>query len=195
MSGRDTGHIPFRIDGLAARLFLQRLVFRVVFHRLLTNNTPMGRKARQKIFSRGGPLIRVKPSDLAAIGVKRIPRVVGTSDGLPRLEDGQVLGIANVIWCTGFHAGCSWINLPDFDADVPKHERGVALGEPGLYFVGLPFIHSMSSTMIHGVGRDAEHIAKVIDARTRAARSSAEPELEPRTAALDSHEPTAALHR
>jgi putative flavoprotein involved in K+ transport len=170
MSGRDTGHIPFRIGGLAARLFLQRLVFRFVFHRVLTNHTPMGRKVRQSVLSQGGPLIRVKPKDLAAAGIKRVPKVIGSRVGLPLLDDGRVLEVANVIWCTGFHPGFSWIDLPVFAEDgVPNHESGVALGEPGLYFVGLPFIYAFSSMMIHGVARDAERIAQVIDTRTRAA--------------------------
>jgi putative flavoprotein involved in K+ transport len=88
------------------------------------------------------------------------------------LENGRVLDVANVIWCTGFDAGFSWIRLPVFDQDgMPKHESGVALGEPGLYFVGLPFIYAFSSAMIHGVGRDAERIVKVIEDRTRAGAS------------------------
>jgi putative flavoprotein involved in K+ transport len=170
MSGRDTGHIPFRIGGLAARLFLQRLVFRFVFHRVLTNHTPMGRKVRQSVLSQGEPLIRVKPKDLAAAGIKRVPKVIGSRVGLPLLDDGRVLEVANVIWCTGFHPGFSWIDLPVFAEDgLPNHESGVALGEPGLYFVGLPFIYAFSSMMIHGVARDAERIAQIIDARTRAA--------------------------
>ena len=164
MSGRSTGHIPFRIGGLAARLFLQRFVFRFVFHRVLTVKTPMGRKVRPKVLSQGGPLIRVKPADLTAAGVERVPRIAGVREGLPLLEDGRVLDVANVVWCTGFHPGFSWIHLPVFDEDgMPKHESGVALGEPGLYFVGLPFIYAFSSTMIHGVGRDAERIVQVID--------------------------------
>ncbi len=44
MAGRDTGHIPFRMEGLAARLFLARLVLRFVFHYVLTVKTPLGRK-------------------------------------------------------------------------------------------------------------------------------------------------------
>ena len=103
LSGRDTGHIPFRIDGLAARLILQRLVLRFVFHRVLTSQTPLGRKARTKVLSQGGPLIRVKPEDLKAAGVDRVPKVVGVRKGLPLLDDARVLDIANVIWCTGFH--------------------------------------------------------------------------------------------
>ena len=170
MSGRDTGHIPFRIDGLAARLFLARFVLRFVFHRVLTVNTPMGRKARPQVLSQGGPLIRLKPEDLRASGVERVPRMTGLRDGLPLLEDGRVMDIANVIWCTGFSPGFSWIHLPVFgENEMPKHENGVATGEPGLYFVGLPFIYAFSSAMIHGVGRDAERIVKVIERRLRGA--------------------------
>jgi len=173
MSGRDTGHIPFRIEGLAARLFLQRLVLRFVFHRVLTIKTPMGRKARPKILSQGGPLIRVKPAALAAAGVQRVPRVVGVHDGLPMLEGGRILNVANVIWCTGFHPGFSWIHLPGVaEGAIPKNEGGVVASEPGLYFVGLPFIYAFSSTMIHGVGRDAGRIARMIEHRVRVAASS-----------------------
>ena len=170
LSGRDTGHVPFRIDGLAARLFLRRFVLRFLFHHLLTVDTPLGRKARPKVISQGGPLIRVRPGDLAAVGVERVPRIAGVRDGLPLLADGRVLDAANVIWCTGFSPGFSWIRLPVLDEHgEPKHDSGIVAGEPGLYFVGLHFLHAFSSTMIHGVGRDAERVASVIDARTRVA--------------------------
>ena len=169
MSGRDTGELPFRIGGFAARLFLARLVLRFVFHRVLTTDTPLGRKARPKIISKGGPLIRVKARDLAAAGIERVPRTLGVRDGLPILEDGRVLETQNVIWCTGYHPGHSWIDLPVFDKDGEViQNRGVAAGEPGLYFVGLHFLYAMSSTMIHGVGRDAEFIAETIAARVPA---------------------------
>ncbi len=165
MSGRDTGHVPFRIEGRAGRLLLP-FVFRVVFHRILTVDTPVGRKARPKAVSRGGPLIRVKPEDLAAAGVRRVPRVSGVRDGQPVLEDGQVCPVSSVVWCTGFHPGFSWIDLPVFGADgEPVHQRGIVTTEPGLYFVGLHFLYAMSSTMIHGVGRDAERVASAIAAR------------------------------
>jgi putative flavoprotein involved in K+ transport len=170
VAGRDTGHVPFRIDGLAARLFLIRFLFRVVFHRLLTVGTPMGRAARRRMFTQGGPLIRVKPRQLAAAGVQRVPKVVGVADGLPSLEDGRVLDVANVIWCTGFGHGLSWIDLPIFEPDgEPRHRSGVVTDEPGLYFVGLHFLHSFSSTMIHGIARDAKRIVDTIAARSRTA--------------------------
>jgi putative flavoprotein involved in K+ transport len=173
LAGRDTGHVPFRIDGLAARLVLTRLMLRVVFHRILTVATPIGRKVRTKVLHGAAPLIRVKPRDLIAAGVRRVPRVLGVRNGLPILEDGRVLNVANVIWCTGFDPAFSWIDLPVFDADgEPRHERGVVAQEPGLYFVGLHFLYAFSSEMIHGVGRDAARIANVIasEAASRAPR-------------------------
>jgi len=107
LSGRDTGHMPFRIEGTASRLLFAPLALRFVFHRVLTVNTPIGRRARPKILSRGAPAIRVKPRDLDAAGVKRVSRTIGVRDGLPLLEDDRVLGAANIIWCTDFHPGFS----------------------------------------------------------------------------------------
>ena len=167
VSGRDTGHVPFRIDGLAARLFLMRFLFRVVFHRLLTVGTPLGRRLRQKMFTKGAPLIRVKPQHFAAAGIQRVAKMQGVVNGLPVLEDGRSLDVANVIWCTGFGNGLSWIDLPIFETDgEPRHQSGIVADEPGLYFVGLHFLHSFSSTMIHGIARDAQRIADTIERRT-----------------------------
>jgi putative flavoprotein involved in K+ transport len=167
MAGRDTGHIPFRIEGFAGRALLVRLVLRVLFHRILSVATPIGRQVRPRLLHGGGPLIRVKPRDLSAAGVERVPRVVGVRNGLPLLEDGRVLDVANVVWCTGFHPGFSWIDLPVFGTDgEPQHDGGIVRSEPGLYFVGLHFLYSLSSEMIHGVGRDAARIAATVARRT-----------------------------
>ena len=168
LAGRDTGHVPFDIEGLAARLLLVRLVLRVVFHRIFTVATPIGRKVRSKVLRMGAGLVRLKPKDLESAGVERVARVAGVRDGRPLLDDGRVLDVANVIWCTGFHPGFSWIDLPVFGPDGdPVHERGVVASEPGFFFVGLHFLYAASSTMIHGVGRDAARIAEAIAARPR----------------------------
>src|SRR5262245_19691793 len=136
LSGPDTGHVPFRAESTLARLFLMRFLFRVVFHRVLTVDTPIGRKLRPKIIKKGAPLIRVKPRDLTAAGVERVGRTVGVRDGRPELADGRVLDVSNVIWGTGFSLGESWIQLPVFGDDgEPKQTRGVVEDEPGLYFV------------------------------------------------------------
>lgn len=165
MSGRDVGAIPFRIEGRASRYALGRLVLRFIFHRVITVDTPIGRKVRPKAISQAGPLVRVKPRDLDAAGVKRVSPTAGIREGQPVLEDGRVLDVANVIWCTGFHPGFSWIDLPVFDeSGQPRHERGIVPEMPGLYFVGLHFLYSLSSSMIHGVERDSARIADAIAA-------------------------------
>jgi putative flavoprotein involved in K+ transport len=169
LAGKETGHVPFRIERAPARFVFLPLMFRFIGHRVLTVRTPIGRKLRPKLLSHGAPLVRVKPKDIVDAGVERVARVAGVRDGLPLLTDDRVLEAANVIWCTGFRPDFSWIDLRVFgDEEAPKepiHRRGIVAGEPGLYFVGLFFLYAMSSGFLPGVGRDAEHVAKHIASR------------------------------
>jgi putative flavoprotein involved in K+ transport len=170
LAGRSPGEVPFRPEGRLGRI-MQPFVLRFVFHRLLSVQTPLGRKVRPAMLHRAGPLIRVKARDLAAAGVRSVPRLVGVREGLPLLEDGRTLSVSNVIWCTGFDPGFDWIDLPVFaDDGEPMHHSGLVDSQPGLYFVGLHFLHAMTSGMVHGVGRDASRIVESI--RLRASRYS-----------------------
>ena len=77
-----------------------------------------------------------------------------------------------MIWCTGFAPDFRWIDLPILGEDGhPVHDRGVVGSEPGLYFVGLVFLYSLSSVLIGGVGRDSEYVASHIASRVREDRS------------------------
>jgi putative flavoprotein involved in K+ transport len=165
MAGKESAHIPFRIETFIARHLLVSIV-RFVGHHILNVRTPIGRRIRPKVLDQAAPLVRVKPKDLIAAGVQRVPRVIGVSEGLPLLDDGQSLEVENVIWCTGFRPGFSWIDLPILgERQEPAHESGVVPSEPGLYFVGLHFLYSMTSETVTGVQRDAKRIAKEIAAR------------------------------
>lgn len=160
LSGRDVGSVPFNIEGFSGRL-LAPIVARVFFHQVAKATTPVGRRLHRKARHHGLPLVRTKPAHLKAAGVERVPPVAGVHQGRPQLTDGRVLEPANVIWCTGFYADFSWIDLPVFDDEgEPVHERGVVPGEPRLYFMGLLFQQAASSTQIHGVERDARHIVR-----------------------------------
>lgn len=165
LSGRHPGHVPFRIERRAGRILVP-VVIGFAFHRLVTVRTPIGRKVRPKLLSHGKSLVRTKPKDLVAAGIERVPRVVEVQRGLPVLEDGRVLEVSNVVWCTGFHPDFSWIDLDIFgaikDPIEPVHERGVIPSQPGLYFVGLFFLYAGSSELLRGVGRDAEHVVNHI---------------------------------
>jgi putative flavoprotein involved in K+ transport len=171
ISGKESGHIPWPIESFAGRFFLVRLV-RFLGHHVLTLSTPIGRKLRPKMLTGAAPLVRVKPQDLINAGVERVSRVVGVRNGRPLLADDRTLEAKNVIWCTGYQPGFSWIDLPIFGDDgQPMHERGVVSGVRGMYFVGLHFLYSMSSATVIGVGRDAKHVVRAIQTRALATSS------------------------
>src|SRR4029450_4468280 len=98
----------------------------VIAQRVLPGDTPIGRRMRPRLLSHAAPLVRVKPKDLTAAGIRRVPRVVGGRDGAPLLADQRVLEVANVIWCTGSGPDFSWIDLPVFgeNDNEPVHHRG-----------------------------------------------------------------------
>jgi putative flavoprotein involved in K+ transport len=89
---------------------------------------------------------------------------------LPVLRDGfdepllteldiEAAGITNVIWATSYRFDFSFVKLPVLDGDgYPIQKRGVT-AYPGLYFLGLPWLHNAKSGLIYGVGEDAAHIA------------------------------------
>jgi putative flavoprotein involved in K+ transport len=100
-------------------------------------------------------------------GIERVPRTVGAKDGLPLLADGRTLDVKNIIWCTGYHHDFPWIDLPIFTSNgEPIHELGIVKKVPGMYFVGLHFLYSMTSATLIGVGRDAERVAEAISLGT-----------------------------
>jgi putative flavoprotein involved in K+ transport len=87
------------------------------------------------------------------------------TDGMP--EPLELAGIAAVVWSTGFHRDHRWIEVPVFDGrGYPTHDRGVT-SCPGLYFLGLPWQHTWGSGRFAGVARDAEYLARRIDAARR----------------------------
>lgn len=92
---------------------------------------------------------------------------------LPDLKDGfdveeireldlQAAGIRNIVWATGYAWDYSWVKMPIMDKDgLPLHNRGVT-PSPGLYVIGMPFLHSGKSGLIYGAAEDAAYIASNI---------------------------------
>jgi len=68
-------------------------------------------------------------------------------------------GVTSIIWATGYANDFGWLQVDAFDENgKPKHQRGVA-SEPGLYFLGLPWLSRRGSAFIWGVWHDAKHVA------------------------------------
>ncbi|MFC9962687.1 flavin-containing monooxygenase [Nocardia ignorata] len=78
----------------------------------------------------------------------------------PILElDLAAAGITSIVWATGFATDYSWLKVDAFDENGrPEHRRGVS-AEPGLYFVGLPWLSRRGSSFIWGVWHDARYVA------------------------------------
>jgi putative flavoprotein involved in K+ transport len=149
LSGRDTGRMPLRA--------LRWRPFWWAYHAVNTD-TRLGRKLARG-GPRGTPLVRVRPKDLAAASVERVPPTVGVRGGRPVLTGGRVVEPAAVVWCNGVAPGFRWIDLPVFDRrGFPRHRRGLVDGVPGLGFVGLPFQHAISSGLLNGMVRDAAYV-------------------------------------
>lgn len=164
LSGRHPGSEPTSAGSFWDRLLMPLFWFAVTH--VLTVRTPIGRKFRSKFLNAAAPLARVRPKDLEAAGVERVPRTQGVHGGFPVLEDGRVLDVSAVIWCTGFRADFGWIELPVFGEDgEPMYDRGVVTSEPGLYFVGRPFQYGFTSFLIGGAGRDAEYVVGRIESK------------------------------
>lgn len=170
--GREVGKMPFRPEDRLARIFDTFFWFFV--NHIATLDTPIGRKAQPSIRDHGLPLDRVRPADLSAAGVERMhAKTVGVQDGMPLLDDGQVIETANVVWATGFRPDHSWIHVPvTGDDGWPVQTRGVSMTAPGLYFIGLPFMYAGASALLGGVGRDAAYLVERMAAQAGKARPS-----------------------
>jgi putative flavoprotein involved in K+ transport len=165
LSGKGHGQLPFSVDSRIGQLGWP--VMKFIGSTVLTIRTPIGRKMALQIRKGGAPLLRHRRPELLAAGIELTEaRTVGVTDGKPRLADGRVLDVANVIWCTGFGPDFSWIDLPIFDDEGwPRHQRGVVTGQPGLYFLGLIFQYAFTSILVVGADRDAAHVVDRLAAR------------------------------
>ncbi len=125
-----------------------------------------------------------KADNIEADFVKLVDRYIESQgldlppDPQPQLADGyeadeileldlEAAGIQSVIWATGYSFDFSLVKRPVFDEDgFPVQQRGVS-EFPGLYFVGLPFLHTIKSGLLAGVGDDAAHVVSTIAERRK----------------------------
>src|SRR3954465_8567077 len=147
--------LPQRIFGRDAFRFLEatRLIYK-------TRDSRIGRRMQGS-----ETLVGYSPRKLRRDhDVTLRPRTVGAAGTTVSFEDGSDLDVSSVIWATGFTLDRSFVRVPVFDGDGHAvHRRGVT-ESPGLYFLGLPGLHTRGSPLLGGVGNDAEYLAARIDA-------------------------------
>jgi putative flavoprotein involved in K+ transport len=95
-----------------------------------------------------------------AVGPSVYEPVWQPPDGPPAPLHLDAAEIGSIVWCTGFRADWSWIDVPFLDeTGYPDHHRGVVRPTQGLYVLGLPWLHTWGSGRFASVARDAQHLA------------------------------------
>jgi len=157
---RTTLSVGTRLPRLPER-FLGRSLFWWLEKAGVMDVTAGSRLGRR--MSRKDVLIGDSPEILARERGVRVMSGVERCDGdRVRTRDGKEVRVDVVVWATGFRSDYRWIEAPVLDdSGVPIHRRGVT-STPGLYFLGLPWLHTRGSALIGWVGRDAAYLAERI---------------------------------
>jgi putative flavoprotein involved in K+ transport len=149
LSGPTTGQLPLGLVNSPA-------IHRLVYSRRLPA-LALGRRMHRH----GAPLMRQSEATLRVAGVGRVPDVAGVLYGKPRLADGRVLDVANIIWATGYGPDFGWLDTRAVGSDGwPRQRRGISETLPGLGFVGLPFQNTVGSGHLSGMAGDAKYVVK-----------------------------------
>lgn len=159
--GSHLRRLPLRVMGRSLFHWLDRTgAMRIPARSLL------GRRWRAR-----DVLIGESPRSIArSLGVRLTRRAVAAAGVGIRTIDGESARAATVIWATGYQRRYDWLRVPSAIAadGAPAHERGVSAA-PGLFFLGLPWLHSRGSALLGWVAADAEHLATQIDRHLLAA--------------------------
>nr|WP_128796089.1 NAD(P)/FAD-dependent oxidoreductase [Corallococcus coralloides] len=108
-------------------------------------------------------VIGTSPERLAAEhGIKLQTRVMAVEGNEVHFADGTRHRFGGIVWATGYRPHYPWVQVPVFtEQGAPVHQRGVS-NSPGLYFLGLKWQYHFDSSLLGGVGRDAEFIDQEI---------------------------------
>jgi putative flavoprotein involved in K+ transport len=73
-----------------------------------------------------------------------------------------------IVWATGFKPDLSWVDLPVFDGSGRlRHDGGVVVDAPGVFYLGATFLRRRKSSFIHGAEDDTADLADHLLAHLR----------------------------
>lgn len=154
LAGPDVPNLPRRWLGIDIYWWLYKsgLIRKVV---------PPGKRAARA----SGPEVTVAESyrTLMAAGVRRVGKVLAFEGHKACFENEGFADVEALVWATGYQNTYPWIELDMLDAEGrPAHVRGISNKVEGLYFIGLPYLHRVNSSLMGGVGADASFLARVL---------------------------------
>jgi putative flavoprotein involved in K+ transport len=133
-------------------------------------DTRLGRRMKA-----GDTLVGSSPRRARRQGIRLRPRATGAGGSSVTFADGTAVAVATVIWATGFALDHSWIDAPVLGADGRVLQQRGVTPAAGLYFVGLPWMHTRGSALLGWVKDDAAHVAARIAANAGTSRPSSVP--------------------
>ena len=151
--------------GRMPRQFPQRFLGRDIFWWLiLAGMMNIKRSRRNEVDAEPMPLIGSRLTSLVRRGrIERLPRVVGADGRGFAFEGGMRRPFDAVVWATGFRSDFSWVGIEGALSEngEPVHSRGMSPVD-GLYWIGLPWLHTKGSGFLGFLGRDATFLAHEI---------------------------------
>lgn len=161
--GRRLPHLPQRLLGRDIFWWLDKLGI---------ERAPRDSWVGRRVRGRADPVIGTPERRLRELGVRFRSRCTAAAGREVTFEDGTITDVEAVVWATGYRLDHSWIDIPSAldEKGSLVHERG-ATPVPGLYALGLPWLHTRGSALIGGVGDDAAFLADRIAAKPTGAAS------------------------
>ena len=96
-----------------------------------------------------------------------VGKTKNAKDKIVITENRKIEDLKNIVWATGYRPNFSWIEGLELTKDgYPKHQRGISNIE-GLYFIGLPWLHTRGSATLGGIKKDTEYLANYIEAEEK----------------------------
>jgi putative flavoprotein involved in K+ transport len=122
-----------------------------------TADTVVGRRMKAR-----DTLVGSSPRRARRQGIRLHPRATAARGATVAIENGAEISVDAVIWATGFGTDHTWIEADIFDQQGRiLQQRGVTPA-PGLFVLGLPWMHTRGSALLGWVGEDADHLAQQI---------------------------------
>ncbi|MGM0635633.1 MAG: flavin-containing monooxygenase [Bacteroidota bacterium] len=95
-----------------------------------------------------------------------VGKTLDAKDQLIKAEKEEINDVKNIVWATGYRPNFNWINGLELDQDgYPVHQRGIS-NIDGLYFIGLPWLHTRGSATLGGIKKDAAFLAEHIGTKS-----------------------------
>ena len=118
----------------------------------------------KKINNSRQPIIGTNVKEiLSRKNVEAVGKTIDAEGGTISTEKKELTDINNIIWATGYRPNFSWIDGLELTKEgYPKHKRGVS-NTKGLYFIGLPWLHTRGSATLGGIKNDAKYLSDFIE--------------------------------